>query len=101
MGPSCCPPASWCKRFNIDNAWLKPERFLTGSVLLPDLLREIHQFACSESILILTFDRYDLVLQERPIHDKSIHLDFFEHPLWQSWNSEVHVHLVQHCLLVT
>ena len=34
-------------------------------------------FACSESILILTFDRWDLVLQERPMHDKHLHLVCF------------------------
>ena len=44
MGPSWSPQASWCKRFNADNAWLKSERFLNGWVLFPDLLREIHQF---------------------------------------------------------
>ena len=30
MGLSCCPPDSWCKRFDVDNAWLKSERFLNG-----------------------------------------------------------------------
>ena len=44
VGLSCCPPASRCKRFNVDNAWLKSERFLNGPSLFPDLLREIHQF---------------------------------------------------------
>ena len=79
MGPSCCPPASWCKRFNVDNARLKSERFLIGWVSFPDLLRVIHHFSCSESILILTFGRCDLVLQERPMHDKLLHfhLDCF------------------------
>ena len=33
--------------------------------------------ACSESILNLTFDRCDLLLQDRPIYDKHLHLDFF------------------------
>ena len=36
-------PDSWCKRFNVDNAWLKSERFLNGPDVL-ELLREIHQF---------------------------------------------------------
>ena len=45
MGLSCCPPSSRCTRFNVDNAWLKPERFLNGP-WSPDFLREIHQF-CS------------------------------------------------------
>ena len=36
-------PASWCERFNVDNAWLKSERFLIGWVSVPDLLKEIHQ----------------------------------------------------------
>ena len=40
MGSSWSPPASWCKRFNVDNAWLKSERFLTGWVSFPDLLRD-------------------------------------------------------------
>ena len=42
MGLSCCSPDSWCRRFNVDNASLKSERFLNGPVF-PDLLREIHQ----------------------------------------------------------
>ena len=63
-------PVSWCKRFSVDNALLKSERFLTGWVSFPDLLREIHQ-CC----LLLTYDRCDLVLQERPMHDKLLHLD--------------------------
>ena len=36
-------PDSWCKRFNVDNASLKSDRFLNGP-MFPDLLREIHQF---------------------------------------------------------
>ena len=32
-------------------------------------------FACSESVLILTFDRWNLVLQDRHIWDKNLHLD--------------------------
>ena len=34
MGLSCRPPDSRCKRFNVDNAWLKSERFsqLSASV---------------------------------------------------------------------
>ena len=44
MGSSWSPPASWCKRFNVDNAYLKSERFLTGWVSLPDSLSVIHQF---------------------------------------------------------
>ena len=43
MGLSCRSPDSWCKRFNVDNASLKSERFLHGPVS-PDLLREIHHF---------------------------------------------------------
>ena len=74
MGSSWCPPASWCKRFNVNNAWLKSERFLTGWVSFPDLLRSSN-FACSGSILLLTHDRCDLVLQEHPMHDKLLHLD--------------------------
>ena len=42
-GLSCRSPDSWCKRFNVDNASLKSERFLNG-LDLPELLREIHQF---------------------------------------------------------
>ena len=37
------PPTSWCKRFDVDNAYLKSERFLNGWVSFPDLLKEIHQ----------------------------------------------------------
>ena len=77
MGSSWSPPASWCKRFNVDNARLKSERFLAGWVSLPDLLRVIHQFSCSGSILFLTYDRCDLVVQERPMRDKLLHLDSF------------------------
>ena len=32
------------KRFNVDNAWLKSERFLNGSVVFANLLREIQPF---------------------------------------------------------
>ena len=78
MGSSWSPPASWCKRFNVDDPFLKSERSLTGWVSFPDLLREIHQFCCSESILLLTFGRCDLHLQERPMHDKLLHLDCFQ-----------------------
>ena len=39
----CSSPDSWWRRFNVDNASLKSERFLNGPVF-PDLLREIHQF---------------------------------------------------------
>ena len=39
MGLSCRSPDSWCKRFNVDNASLKSERFLNGPVF-PDLKRE-------------------------------------------------------------
>ena len=44
MGLSCRPPDSWCRRFDVDNASLKSERFLNGPPVFPDLLREIHQF---------------------------------------------------------
>ena len=40
MGLSCRSPDSWCRRFNVDNASSKSERFLNGPVF-PDLLREI------------------------------------------------------------
>ena len=30
---------------NVDNAWLKSERFLNGLPVFPDLLREIHQIS--------------------------------------------------------
>ena len=43
MGLRCRSPDSWCRRFNVDNASLKSERFLNGPVF-PDLLRKIHQF---------------------------------------------------------
>ena len=43
MGLSCRSPDSCCKRFTVDNASLKSERFLNGPVF-PDFLREIHQF---------------------------------------------------------
>ena len=39
IGLSCRPPDSWCRRFNVDNASLKSERFLNGPVF-PDLLRD-------------------------------------------------------------
>ena len=38
MGLSCCPPDSRCKRFDVDNAWLKSERFLNGPPVSPDLI---------------------------------------------------------------
>ena len=79
MGPSCCPPVSWCKRFNVDNAWLKSERLLTGWVSFPDLLREIHQFLPVVKVFCFWHSvGVYLVLQERPMHDKLLHLDCVE-----------------------
>ena len=43
IGLSGRSPDSWCKRFNVDNASLKSERFLNGPVF-PDLLREMNRF---------------------------------------------------------
>ena len=77
IGPSCCPPVSWCKRVNVDNAWLKSERFLTGSCHFLTCWERSTNFACCDSILNLTFGRCHLVLQERPTHDKLLHLDCF------------------------
>ena len=75
VGLSCRPPASRCKLFDVDNAWLKSERFLIGSVCFLTYCERSTNFACSESILILTFDRCDLLLQDRPIYDKHLHID--------------------------
>ena len=33
MGLSCCPPDSRCKRFHVDNAWLKSKRFSQWSLV--------------------------------------------------------------------
>ena len=38
--PSCRSRDSWCRRFNVDDASLKSERFLNGP-RFPDLLREM------------------------------------------------------------
>ena len=48
MGLSFRFPDSWCKRSNVDNTWLKSERFLNGPVF-PVLLREIHVDFLGES----------------------------------------------------
>ena len=42
-----------------------------GWASFPDFLREIHQLF--KSILLLTYDRCDLHLQERLMHDKRLH----------------------------
>ena len=70
MGLSWFPPASRCKRFNVDNASLKSERFLNGSVVLP-----------------VTVDKSDLVLQDRPIYDVFISI-MFDHPLRENMISQ-------------
>ena len=71
---SCCPPDSRCKRCNVDNAWLKSERLFNGLCLLTCWERSTN-FVCIENILILSFDRWNLVLQDRPICDKRLDLD--------------------------
>ena len=66
---------SRCKRLSVDSAWLKSERFLNGPPGVSRLVeRDPPIFVCSEHILVLTFDRWNLVLQDRPIYDKHLHL---------------------------
>ena len=43
-----------------------------------ELIERDPNFACSESILLVTIDRCDLLLQERPMHDKLLHLVGFQ-----------------------
>ena len=65
-GLSCCSPDSWCKRFNVVNASLKSERFLTGPVF-PELLRERStNSVCIESTLLASYDRRNLSARSRP-----------------------------------
>ena len=64
--------------FNVDNACLKSERFLNGWVPFPTYRERSTNCSCSKSILLLTCDRCDLHLQERPMHDKLLHLDCFQ-----------------------
>ena len=52
------------KRFNVDNACWKSERFLNGSVSCQTYWEWSTNFSCSGCILLLAYDRCDLVLQE-------------------------------------
>ena len=45
---------------------------------LPTCWERSTNCSCSQSILLLTYDRCDLHLQERPIVDKLLHLDCFQ-----------------------
>ena len=74
MGLSCRSPDSRCERFSVDNTWLKSERFLMVLGLQTYWERSTN-FVCIENILIQTFDRWNLALQERPNRDKPHHLD--------------------------
>ena len=79
MGTTGSSPASWCKRSKVDNACLKSERFFNGRVIVARLIEmEPPICSCSRSILVLTNGKYDLHLQEHPIVDKFLHLDYVQ-----------------------
>ena len=77
------------KRFHVDNAWLKSERFLNGSVVFPDLLRERStNFVCSEDILILTSGNVNFFCKNVPITTNIFISIVFEHPFTESMISQ-------------